>query len=237
MQIRNNWFFMLWKAVLVIVCGYGLSYHMTAGRWGDFNYYTVLSNTVCLLYFLTAFALNARRQAKGKRTVTWRPKLEAAVTFCISVTFLIYHFVLRPEAFRMGNGGDFYSVLNMVQHYAVPLMTIGDWLLFCPKGRLRRTSPLTWLLIPLAYFLYILIRAPFAGDIPGTSSPYPYGFIDIQRYGIAVVARNAGLALIGMLALGYLLYGIDRGLTRLRLRCARRRSAAPLSAKPVKPTE
>ena len=214
MHIRKNWFFLLWKAVLVIACGYGLSYHMTAGRWGDFNYYTVLSNTVCFLYFLTALVLNIRRVARGKRVATWRPRLEAAVTFCITVTFLIYHFVLRPEAFRMGNGGDFYSVLNMIQHYVVPLMTLGDWLLLCPKGRLRPSAPLTWLLMPLAYFLYILIRAPFAGNIAGTSSPSPYGFIDIQLHGIAVVARNAAVALAGMLLLAYLLYAIDRLLAR-----------------------
>lgn len=225
MYIRNNWFFMLWKAVLLIACGWGLSFHMAAGRWGDFNYYTVLSNTVCLLYFLTAFVLNARRLARGRRTVTWRPKTEGAVTFCITVTFLIYHFVLRPEAFRMGNGGDFYSVLNMLQHYVVPLMTIGDWLLFCPKGRLRRSAPFAWLLMPLAYFLYILIRAPFAGNIAGTESPYPYGFIDIQLYGLAVVASNAALALVGMLALAYLLYGADRGMARIA-RNRRRKAAA-----------
>ena len=68
--------------------------------------------------------------------------------------------------------------------------------------------------MPLAYFLYILIRAPFAGNIAGTSSPYPYGFIDIQLHGIAVVARNAAVALAGMLLLAYLLYAIDRLLAR-----------------------
>ena len=98
----------------------------------------------------------------------------------------------------MCSGGDVYAVLNRLQHYAVPLMALVGWLLRCPKGRLRPSAPLTWLLMPLAYFLYILIRAPFAGNIAGTSSPYPYGFIDIQLHGIAVVARNAAVALARM---------------------------------------
>ncbi len=184
MYVKSNWFFILYKTLLVIAAAYGLHFHMAAGKWGDFNYYTVLSNAVCFLFPCVA---GVQRPAAGPgcHTVTWRPRAEGAVVFCITVTFLIYHFILRPEAFRMGNGGSFYSVLNMVQHYIVPLMALLDWLLFCPKGRWRRYDPASWLLIPLAYFIYILIRAPFAGNIGGTSSPYPYSFIDIQAHGWA----------------------------------------------------
>src|SRR5699024_6786374 len=170
MYIKSNWFFIVYKTLLVVLAAYGLHFHMTAGKWGDFNYYTVLSNAACFLYFLVSLVYNARRLARHRHTATWKPRLEGAVVFCIMVTFLIYNFILRPEAFRMGNGGSFYSVLNMVQHYIVPLMVLLDWLLFCPKGRWRRYDPASWLLIPLVYFIYILIRAPFAGDIGGTSS-------------------------------------------------------------------
>lgn len=212
---KKDWFFIIYKALLVIAAAYGLQFHMAAGRLGDFNYYTVLSNAVCFLYFLIVLIVNIRRLSRGLPTEAWRPRLEGAVVFCITVTFLVYHFVLRPEAFRMGNGGSFYSVLNMVQHYLVPLMALLDWLLFCPKGRWHRSDPLSWLLIPFAYFIYILIRAPFAGNIGGTSSPYPYSFIDVEAYGVGIVARNALLAALGMFVLAYLLYFIDRGLARL----------------------
>ena len=221
MYVKSNWFFILYKALLVIAAAYGLHFHMAAGKWGDFNYYTVLSNAVCFFYFLASLVFNVRRLVRGYHTVTWRPRAEGAVVFCITVTFLIYHFILRPEAFRMGNGGSFYSVLNMVQHYIVPLMALLDWLLFCPKGRWRRYDPASWLLIPLAYFIYILIRAPFAGNIGGTSSPYPYSFIDIQAHGVGIVARNALLAALGMFVLAYLMYFIDLGLSRLGRRMKR----------------
>ncbi len=213
MYVKNNWAFVVYKFVLLAVCGYGIACHMN-GDWASFNYYTVLSNTACFVYFLTSLVVNIRRMAAGESVETWRPRVEGAVVFCITVTFLIYHFVLRPEAFRMGNDGNFYSALNMAQHYIVPIMTIGDWLLFCPKGKWRKGDPASWLLIPLFYFVYILIRAPFAGNIGGTSSPYPYAFIDIQANGVGVVARNALLAAVGMLALAYILYAVDMLLAR-----------------------
>lgn len=223
MYIKSNWFFITYKALLVFIAAYGLYFHISAGKWGDFNYYTVISNAVCFVYFLISLAVNIRRLAGKRHVTTWKPRIEGAVVFCITVTMLIYNFVLRPETFQMGNGGNFYSVLNMVQHYIVPTMAILDWLLFCPKGRWRRYDPVSWLLIPLVYFIYILIRAPFAGNIAGTSSPYPYGFIDIQMYGVGTVAHNVLLAALGMLALAYLIYFIDRGLARLGSEFRRRK--------------
>lgn len=215
MYIKSNWFFIFYKALIVLAAGYGLYIHVSQGKWGDFNYYTVLSNLACFLYFLISLAINIGRLVRKRHVDTWKPRLEGAVVFMITVTFLIYNFVLRPESFKMGGGANFYSALNMMQHYIVPWLAIFDWLLFCPKGRWRRYDPAAWLLIPLVYFIYILIRAPFAGDIAGTSSPYPYGFIDIQAHGVAAVAANALWAALGMLVLAYLLYFIDRGLWSL----------------------
>lgn len=95
MYVKSNWFFILYKALLVIAAAYGLHFHMAAGKWGDFNYYTVLSNAVCFFYFLASLVFNVRRLVRGCHTVTWRPRAEGAVVFCITVTFLIYHFILQ----------------------------------------------------------------------------------------------------------------------------------------------
>ncbi len=210
MNIRNNWFFMLWKAALVAACIFGLAHHVGPGRWSDFNYYTILSNTVCLLYFGASLAVNLPGTLRGREAAAWHPRLEGAVVFGITVTLLIYHFVLRPGDIAAGKA--FYTPLNMTQHYVVPIMSILDWLLLCPKGRWRPGDPLLCLLLPLAYFVYILLRAPFAGNIGDTGSPYPYGFIDVQALGVGRVALNALLCAAGMLSLAYVYYLLDRWL-------------------------
>lgn len=215
MYIKSNWLFVVYKVIFVLICGFGLAHHMREGRWSDFNYYTVLSNAACFVYFLTSLVLNIRRMTNNRHVVTIKPRIEGAIVFCITVTFLIYNFVLRPEMFKMGNDSNFYSALNMTQHYIVPILAIIDWLLFCPKGRWRRYDPAMWLLMPLTYFIYILIRAPFAGNIGNTSSPYPYSFIDIQAHGVTTVAVNVLWSALGMIVLAYLLYFIDKGILRV----------------------
>ena len=34
MYVKSNWFFILYKALLVIAAAYGLHFHMAAGKWG-----------------------------------------------------------------------------------------------------------------------------------------------------------------------------------------------------------
>lgn len=216
MYINNNWIFLGFKLLCLIVSGWGLSYYVLQGNWASFNYYTVLSNLVCFLYFLGASIHSIRLLAAGMDVSPWHLRLEGAVVFCITVTFLIYHFMLRPESFTMGgDNSGFWNTRNMIVHYAVPLLTLLDWLLFCPKGVWRKWDPLKWLIIPLAYFAYILARAPLAGNIGGTSSPYPYFFINVDKLGWGGVFANAAWIALAMAVLAYAIYFIDRGIARL----------------------
>ncbi len=95
-------------------------------------------------------------------------------------------------------------------------MVILDWLFFCPKGIWHRWEPAAWLLIPLTYFVYIVIRAQLAGDIGNTGSPYPYGFIDVNALGWGRVMIDVGWSALGMALLAYLFYVADLGLSKIK---------------------
>jgi hypothetical protein len=95
-------------------------------------------------------------------------------------------------------------------------MTLLDWLLFDKKGQFRRLDPVKWLLIPLAYLIFALVRAQFA-TFANTGSHYPYFFIDIDQYGVGQVALNCFLIGLGLLALGYVIYLVDLGLSKIPL--------------------
>ncbi|MCC8154344.1 MAG: Pr6Pr family membrane protein [Tannerellaceae bacterium] len=137
------------------------------------------------------------------------PRFKGAVVFAITVTGLIFYFVLRPAMFSMGNTAYVNSMANTLVHYVVPLMTVFDWLLFDPKGQFKKFDPFLWLLIPYAYFLFTIIRAQTGGEILSTGSRYPYAFINIDQLGMGKVLVNvAGLILI-FLILGYIYCGID----------------------------
>jgi hypothetical protein len=86
-------------------------------------------------------------------------------------------------------------------------MTLADWLLFDKKGRLKKLDPVKWLLIPLAYFAFAMVRAQFSTF--AADNRYPYFFIDIDKYGVGQVALNVLVVGAGFAVLGYVIYFVD----------------------------
>ncbi len=187
--------------VALVAAAVAINFGFFRGRayWHILNYYTLLSNIACLVFF--AAMLVRRRPA---------PRAEGAIAYCIAITGIIYATMLAPADFAEGN---FFTFQNIVLHYVGPVMVIVDWLLFCPRRRIRTTDPLLWLLIPLGYFGYILVRSTFAGNIGTTDSPFPYDFIDpAVQGGWGPMLGGVGFIALGMLALGYLILLLDRKL-------------------------
>ena len=89
--------------------------------------------------------------------------------------------------------------INDVIHKVMPVVMVADWLLLPPRHRIERSTALLWLLYPLGYAAYTLLRGPLAGDF------YPYPFIDPTRDGgYAQVALNCVVLAIAMAALALL---------------------------------
>ena len=148
MYIHNKFFNLIYKAIIVIVCFYGLYLDLGVWKgeidWYMLNYFTILSNLFCLIYFLPAFVINLALAAQKKPIITFAPRIKGAVVFCITVTMLIYHFILAPFDFTMHDPGSVHSIANLILHTIVPLMTIFDWILFDEKGKYKGYDPLLW---------------------------------------------------------------------------------------------
>ena len=137
------------------------------------------------------------------------PRLKGTITMSITVTFLIYHFLLSGG---YENRADI--IRSTILHYIVPIMTIVDYILFDKKGIYKNIDPILWLIIPLIYFLFIFIRAKLGSEL-SNGSYYPYFFIDINKYGIKTVLKNALLITIAFTILGYIELFIDRLILKL----------------------
>jgi hypothetical protein len=72
-----------------------------------------------------------------------------------------------------------------------------------PKGRLRVADVPRWLVYPVAYLAYILVR----GVVTGL---YPYPFIDVGALGYAGALRNALVLVAGFVCVGLVLIALDR---------------------------
>jgi hypothetical protein len=212
MRIRNLWLSTAWKGIFAMLAAVAvaLDFGFFAGRADLYilNYYTLLSNIACIVFFAMAYLACEKALRRGERDFAWRPRSEGFFVFCIAVTGIVYATMLAPIDIAAGN---FATFKNLMLHYAGPSMVILDWLMFSPKGRFRPTDPLLWLCAPLGYFGYILVRSTFAGDIGETGSRFPYGFIDpAVQGGWGEMLCGVLFIALGMAALGYTIFALDR---------------------------
>jgi hypothetical protein len=98
---------------------------------------------------------------------------------------------------------------NLLVHYIVPIAVILDWILFDEKSVYRWFDPIIWISLPVAYFIFTIVRANIGGRIEIIESSYPYFFIDVDILGWVSVLKNIGLLILGFLVLGYLIFLID----------------------------
>lgn len=153
---------------------------------------------------------NFIRLKKLKNIQTLAPRFKGAVTLCIFITFMIYNCVLIPQNFSLDRLPDFFNMPNIIVHYIVPVMMIGDWLIFDNKRIWKRYDPFIWLSLPVAYFTFVTLRAQIGGIIPGTNSRYPYPFMDADFLGWSNYILVFFILATAFLILGYLLFFVDR---------------------------
>lgn len=219
MRINNKKITVLYRTLFLVLCSYGLALNLGITK-GQFNtnilwFYTILSNLACLIYILMCQVktINLWNSTDAFSTTAF-PRFKGAITLCITVTFLIYHFLLVPNAFAMDPEFSIYSLSNILVHYVIPIMIILDWLLFDVKGRVQIFDPLMWLSLPLIYFVVMTLRGKIVGTILIAESKYPYFFMDFDVLGFWVVLRNVGVLIVFFILLGYLVKFIDSLLGR-----------------------
>lgn len=163
--------------------------------WSMLRYFTIIANSVTALVLLGA--------ALGLRWPS-RPSVIGGVTLIMALVGVVYATVLRQTEHLTGHA----QIANILMHYVVPGLIALFWLLLMPKGGLSRIDPLNWMLLPLAYFPYAIVRAHFDGK-------YPYPFMNVATLGWPQVIFNAVVIALGFLITGLLMVWLDRKLARV----------------------
>jgi hypothetical protein len=217
MYIKNRAAALIYRCLILAACAVGLVLNLFI-RQGRFDsesliYYTNLSNLLCFLYFVPLVALMAIRPREG--AVTLLPRLKGAFTLMIAVTILVYHFVLAGGNAPAYDGSQRW-LANTLLHYAAPAMVILDWVLFDPKRAFRGFDPLLWLILPLIYAVFTLIRAEIGGEIGGKGSRFPYFFLDVDALGWSRTLGYVGVIALVFTALGYVMLLLDWYMGKLK---------------------
>lgn len=161
------------------------------------SFFTVLTNilvVVVLSYWL------AKRESAGKR-VFLAPVISSGIAVSIVVVSLAYNLLLRhlwtPEGFQF--------IADELLHDVMPVLFLIFWWRCVPKGSLRVRHIAGWVIYPLVYFAYVLLRGHLLGQ-------YQYPFIDVGSLGYPRVFVNAGGILLGFIVIALAVVGLDNRL-------------------------
>ena len=168
---------------------------LLGGLINFFSFFTVLTNT--LVVVVLSYAL-VQRDSAAKRFFL-APGISSGIAVSIVVVSLAYNLLLRhlwqPEGFQF--------VADELLHDVMPALFFTYWWRCVPKGSLRFKHIGAWVIYPLVYFAYVLLRGHLLGQ-------YQYPFIDVDALGYPQVFVNAGGILAGFIVIALTVLGLDR---------------------------
>jgi hypothetical protein len=210
MYIRNRTAALVFRLFILVSGGVGCFINLGFNDGVFFPsaliYYTNLSNIVCFLFFIP---LTYRTATYSQ---SFLPRVKGMCTLLITVTIIVYHFILAGGVFRMysDNIRPAFYFSNLLMHYVTPTLVILDWLLFSPKRAFKLYDPLIWTIPPILYVIGLLVRAEIGGVIVGVGSRFPYFFLNIDRIGWDGMLGYVAAISVGFLLLGYTMVALDK---------------------------
>lgn len=166
-----------------------------------FSFFTIESNILAALVLLI-IGFGALAGAKAQRSFAF---IRGAATLYMVITGIVFALLLAGLEQRLQVTIPW---VNIVLHYIMPVVLLLDWLLFPPKFRFSFAQTLGWLIFPLLYLIYTLVRGSFVAW-------YPYPFLDVSQVGWVSVSIMSVVIAVGALGLAWVLglrtrYKIDK---------------------------
>ena len=142
------------------------------------SYFTIQSNVIGIAVLLLLAA-----RAPGRRP-RWLESLRGAAAVYLTITFVVVILLLSNI-----DVGLQLAWVDFVLHKLTPIVIVADFVLDPPTVNLTRRDALGWLVYPLIWLAYTLVRGPIAGW-------YPYPFLDPAHGGYGSVAVTSLLILV-----------------------------------------
>ena len=132
-----------------------------------FSYFTNLSNIFAAVVFIIgAISLLTYRKPTPRDDL-----IRGAAVVAMAVVGVVFSLLLRNEDL-----GTLLPWVNFVLHYLMPVVVVVEWLVQPPKSKISFRQTLYWLIYPLLYVVYSLIRGTIVGF-------YAYPFLNPAKIG------------------------------------------------------
>lgn len=148
-----------------------------------FSFFTILTNMLVALYFtcrVLSISMKPLDLFSKKTALT-------ALTAFILIVGLVYQFVLR----HVWEPTGMQRLVDELLHSIIPLYMLVYWFIFDTKEKIKFRDAIMWLLYPLFYLIFVLVRGHFYNY-------YPYPFLNIPEIGTDKALINSTLILILM---------------------------------------
>jgi hypothetical protein len=202
MAALAGWVGLAIQQYLIFYSRWSTGASLLGGLINFFSFFTVLTNT--LVVVVLSYAL-VQRDSAAKRFFL-APGISSGIAVSIVVVSLAYNLLLRhlwqPEGFQF--------VADELLHDVMPALFFIFWWRCVPKGSLRFKHIGAWVIYPLVYFAYVLLRGHLLGQ-------YQYPFIDVDALGYPQVFVNAGGILAGFIVIALTVLGLDNVLKTRRI--------------------
>lgn len=162
-----------------------------------FSFFTILTNSLVALYFSVLWY----KKPTSLLTRFEKPGFLTAVTLYITIVGVVYQFVLRGIWEPTG----MQRIVDELLHSVIPVYVLVFWFVYENKMSVAWKSIPSWLLYPLFYLIFILIRGHLSGF-------YPYPFVNVTELGLEKVLLNSGALVFAFLVLAFVLIAIGKQL-------------------------
>lgn len=190
-----GWFALLLQFPITIHTSRANGMTMIGAAVTYFSFFTILTNLLVAIGLVLPLLMP---NSGGGRFFS-QASVTSALAAYIAMVGIAYSLLLR----HLWNPEGLQKIVDVVLHDAVPVMYVGYWLFFVPKTALRWKEVLWWLIYPLAYLSFVLIRGSVVGR-------YPYPFIDAGALAYLHVFVNSLMLVCGFLGISLLVVAISR---------------------------
>ncbi len=181
------WFALIAQFYLILRSSEQTGYSTIKTITNFFSYFTILSNLLIAVCLTTSLL----SPSSGLGSFFSKVPVQSAIALYIFIVGLVYNLVLRGIVTLTG----LPWIVGNLLHVVVPVLFILYWLIFTPKKILHWKNILPWLIFPLVYLIYSLLRGPVADW-------YPYPFLHAGKLGYGKVAVNSVLVLVAFWVVG-----------------------------------
>ena len=150
-----------------------------------FGYFTNLSNIFASIVFI----IGAVYLMQNREPTVNEDLVRGASVVAMAIVGIVFSVLLRDTDL-----GTLAPWVNTVVHFVMPIAVVADWLYQPPKARLTMRQALYWLIYPLLYLVYTIVRGAITGF-------YPYPFLNPNTIPGHATAGSFGAVLLYCVAI------------------------------------